>query len=161
MRPLLPALFLLLIPAASAAQSCGAESDEFTGTRKVVCESEAATVEQQPSERIYYATVMAAHTEKAGYVLALTVASESWNFLGTDTAYGLLDNHRRKFDVARVNSNVDGGNVTEQLALMLNQDDARRIAEAGTFRVKINNSVFDFGPAIGQLEALLSRTGGA
>jgi hypothetical protein len=143
------------------AQDCTTESDEFTGTRKVVCESESATVEDQPSEHIYNATVMAAHTEETGYVLILTVVSESWNFLGIESAYGLLDNHRREFTVGHVNSEINGGRAGEQLAFVLGQTDARRIAEAGTFRVKIRGGVFDFGPVTGQMQYLLRKTGGS
>lgn len=158
MRLFFALLFASLLCLPARAQTCEKETDEFSGHTKVQCDNEAVTVTTQPSNRIDQAFLSAIHSDESQgslYVL-ITVVAESWNFLGSDTAYILADDERIETSARRGESSAEQGRVIEQMILVLDRPDMRAVRNASEVRAKISNAVFELSPLPAQVDNVLS-----
>lgn len=119
---------------------CTRETDEFKQQTVTRCEPLSAEVEEQPAETLYRVRVVLGRLDDAPYLLLSTV-SDSWNFLDVETAYALIDDKRHEFRLSRVDQDVDGGQVSEQNAIMLDADALETLAEAREVRMKAGQAV--------------------
>lgn len=134
------AFSIFLIPNAHA--QCDTKTDEFTGKEGTVCESIEMIVEEHPTERIYTSTAMLVKINSMT-VMVITTGSDSWNFLGTDNAYALIDGERHFLKVQKVSRNAKSGVVIEQNAVMLDDRDLQALKSASKIRLKIGSAVFE------------------
>ncbi|MFO8099800.1 MAG: hypothetical protein R6T83_09310 [Salinibacter sp.] len=119
---------------------CTRETDEFKQQTVTRCEPLSAEVEEQPAETIYRVRVVLGRLDGEAYLLVSTV-SESWNFLRDDTAYALIDDENHEFQLMEIDREVDGGQVAEQNALMLDAEALDALASAAEVRVKVGQAV--------------------
>jgi hypothetical protein len=127
-------------PPSDPAPPCTRETDEFKQQTVTRCEPLSAEIEEQPAETIYRVRVVLGRLDEDAYLLVSTV-SDSWNFLRVDTAYALIDGENHEFRFMRVDREVEGGQVAEQNALMLDAEALGALAAAAEVRVKLGQAV--------------------
>lgn len=147
------ALFLLTTPALS--QPCSVEKDEYKGSSVVSCESASIEVIEQPGESIIDASIQViVAAEENGTFASVNTFSDSWNFLGTETAYVLADGTRFELDVSRNDQEVmDGGVVGEQNLIHITDKAVRHIRKASDVRMKLGRAAFELSTLRTQLKA--------
>lgn len=114
------------------------EEDRFKGT--TTCQTELAWLTVENSE-ITRANVMAVKGEDQ-YVIALTFASDSWQFLQSDKIYFLLDDQPKSFKLHRNDTDVQSGTTIEQYAVILSDPQIEDFVNAQSIEFKISNSEF-------------------
>lgn len=124
----------------STASPCVQETDEFKQQTVTRCDPLSVEIEQEPDESLYRTRVLLSEIDGQAFLLVYTV-SESWNFLDVDTAYALIDGDSYEFPFADVEREVESGRVTEQNAVMLDDDVLDALASATEVRVKVGSGV--------------------
>jgi hypothetical protein len=136
-------LFALTASSAIGQDSCTVNTDEFSGDTEVQCEYVDLTVEEQPGERITTSRAMIVSVNDQT-VLMFYSQSDSWNFLNTDKAYGLIDGQRAEWSFERIETQTnDYGSVEELHGVVLSRSHLRKIADSDTFRVKVGSAIYD------------------
>jgi len=121
---------------------CKVETDEFREAQTIYCKLRDLEIQERPGEEIFNAEGRLQRGAD-GQGLLIVTASESWNFIGENKAYAIIDGENYKFRLARVDQEVKtGGGVVEQRGIGLTDQQLRAVAQADTIRVKIGRAVF-------------------
>lgn len=135
------------------------EVDEFTGQKTVLSVSvEMEVLEAEPGTDLVYHKGYVAYTQLEGesvYFMVLSTASESWIFLGAETAYFLVDGERYKTPLFETERETMGRGVSHNLAAYLNQDIRSALRNAENVRMKVGEYVFNVTDVVDdELEAV-------
>jgi hypothetical protein len=120
--------------------------DEFTGERTVQTPFVDIEVEEEGSESILLKEACALNMD-GQWILIINTASKSWAYIGSDTAYFLVDGERDILEFVHDGETIDGG-VVEHAVIPITESFANRIEGASSVRVKIGSYVFDITKAV-------------
>jgi len=139
------ALFFLFISFSLSAVTFNKEIDEFTGNgvQELIdgyCDS--LTIEntlEDVKREFCYIALLNSEGVKTGYI-SITLDYDSWNELGTEQAYVILDGNR--WNEHYFNLNTDTGKyASESYDFVYSLEDFIKIMEAKSFRFKVGNLI--------------------
>lgn len=113
--------------------------DEFTGYRIIRSKFVEIGHENFPGRAILSATFI-----EGEHMLHLSVRSDdSWQLLGAETAYFLIDGRQKRFSINEIDSDVSGGTTSEDYAIPLTKEEFSSLGEANEIRFRINGNVYE------------------
>lgn len=148
MKQLLTTLLLLIATTATAQTIETNEVDEFTGVERII------TSYEKLDQSDFSGKSQVAYIKMDGdyYISFLNLSYDSWQMLGADTAYFVIDGERKRYKLLQVQTEVESGYVYEQYVADIEIDD---FYGAESIKARINGTVYTFESKALQLAELL------
>lgn len=134
--------------------SCKTQTKASTGETTITCDNQPVDVLKQPEQKIFHAVAALSRTGDDANALSLVTGSASAHFTKVDTATALIDGTRHKFKASYTNGEKQAGVTIEQVVVVVPPEQVDTIREANSFRIRLNEVVFDMSPTIAQLKRI-------